>query len=226
MIGLTLFPSLYSKEGTFHACNESALCRWLARPTEYPDKHAAKRWGAFRSQNGRRRKEDIAEIFAVVLDVDDAPVATQEQLADALGDLHAVMFSTYSATPRLPRWRGGPFAFSEMGGAAFDVAAALKRFPEEHRIEAPTPRIKSTSRYARAALASAVAEVRSAQRGARNATLNRAAFPIARFVQTGELAEETVIAALVAAAISTGMPRREALYTVRRSIRERARRSA
>lgn len=272
---LTVFESLFATHGEFlPRATSSSLVRWLSKPTEHANKDRAKRWGAFRSVDGRRRGEDIIEANALVFDIDrDAPPL--DVLVDALADVHAFIASTWSATELAPRWRvvvfvsrpivteefsrvqrggielleraaevdraaldvghlwsspamqpGGFFACRETQGALLDVDAALDRFPPEQRIEAEAPAVRSASRYARGALASAIGEITNAAHGERNHTLNRAAFPLGRFVASGELDEAEVIEALVAAARAIGLTERESRYCVRRALRQKIARSA
>jgi hypothetical protein len=101
--GITHYPSLYAPAGVFRPCTPAALCRWLSRPKVYATKTDAGRWGAFYSHGGRRRREDIVRLHALVYDV-DAPIAL-DLLGRELRDLHTLTSSTWSATREAPRWR-------------------------------------------------------------------------------------------------------------------------
>ena len=62
-----------------------------------------------------------------------------------------------------------------------------------------------TNRYAAAALRAETELVRAALPGARNRTLNRAAFNLGQLVGAGMLPRETVEAALAEAAVAAGL---------------------
>lgn len=90
--------------------------------------------------------------------------------------------------------------------------------PPERR--APTPLVErdralgTSSSWARAALEGELAQVRAAQEGQRNATLNRAAFCLGQVVAGGALDKNEVEGLLVDAGLSTGLGEREARLTV------------
>jgi putative DNA primase/helicase len=70
------------------------------------------------------------------------------------------------------------------------------------------------SRYAETALRNEVDAVRSATVGARNDSLNRSAYSLARFIESGELRASDVAHALVYAARAAGLSEQEARRTV------------
>jgi putative DNA primase/helicase len=92
------------------------------------------------------------------------------------------------------------------------------------------------SAYAKAVLNGELARVRSARQSTRNTTLNKAAYAIGRLAGAGALDQATVERELLDAALSTGLPEKEALGTIRsgmkagiakpRQMPERARRAA
>ncbi len=71
-----------------------------------------------------------------------------------------------------------------------------------------------TSRYGKSALASACSEIRSAQVGSRNETLNRESFSIYQLVAGGEIAPEDADRELTSAAVSTGLTDHEIHLTL------------
>lgn len=75
-------------------------------------------------------------------------------------------------------------------------------------------------RYAEAALAGEVGEIRTAPVGTRNDRLNAAAHSLGkRFVRSGELPPEKVAGALLAAALANGLPELEARRTIASGLR-------
>lgn len=120
---------------------------------------------------------------------------------------------------------GGDFRFSVGRGSPVNVEGALAATEPPPRPAPSSVRpLSNASRYAQAALASAVREVTEAPAGTRNPTLVRAAFKIARFVQSGELGEGETFDAFLEAALAAGLSDREARSTIGRAFR--ARRSA
>ena len=91
------------------------------------------------------------------------------------------------------------------------------KWPVERRIVADSngkhPRANGSA-YARRAFEDEVAAVRAAPVGARNETLNRAAFNLGQLVAGGELEQAEVEAALMDAAKAAGLPEREARKTI------------
>jgi hypothetical protein len=71
------------------------------------------------------------------------------------------------------------------------------------------------NRYAEAAMDAEAKAVRFARMGERNETLNRAAFSLSRFVQTGELDASYVFELLLIAATRNGLGESEARATIR-----------
>ncbi len=80
------------------------------------------------------------------------------------------------------------------------------------------PRVRP---YVEAAVRRELEAVAGAIEGARNDTLNRAAFALARFVASGELRAADLEAGLVAAAAQAGLPEREARATIASALRSR-----
>jgi hypothetical protein len=76
--------------------------------------------------------------------------------------------------------------------------------------------------YAAAALKSAVQRVAAAGQGCRNAELNRAAYPLRRFIQEGALTSAETAYALAAAAAVAGLDQRETAATLRSALGWRA----
>jgi len=83
--------------------------------------------------------------------------------------------------------------------------------------------IPAAPRYVIGALEAEYASVAAAPVGARNDTLNRAAFALGRFIVEGSLDEVAMVEALLKAAHEAGLRRREALWTIRSGIRARKR---
>lgn len=79
------------------------------------------------------------------------------------------------------------------------------------------------SRYGLAALRREAAAVRRAVIGERNHRLNRAAFSLGMLAAGGEVDEDLVEAELLAAALATGLPEREARASIRSGLRAGAR---
>lgn len=78
---------------------------------------------------------------------------------------------------------------------------------------------ESTTPYGRAALDAEVAKVANAVKGCRNHELNASAFTIGQLVGGGEVDRSEAEAALLTAAISVGLPNREAEKTILSGIR-------
>ncbi len=91
----------------------------------------------------------------------------------------------------------------------------LKPAPPKPR---PVGEVKEGTKYAKGALRSAVEMIRTAVEGTRNDSLNRAAFPLHRFIEQGELDVDEVVEALLAAAEEAGLPQREAERTLRSAL--------
>lgn len=92
------------------------------------------------------------------------------------------------------------------------IAAALHRPKPEPYAPAEYDPDRDSS-YGRAVLEGECDAVRQAAPGARNATLNAAAFAVGRRVACGLIDAAQARGALIAAAIEAGLPRREALRT-------------
>jgi hypothetical protein len=75
--------------------------------------------------------------------------------------------------------------------------------------------------YFEAALRRAVEAMVRAGNGSRNATLNREAFSLARFIKDGSLSANDVVYALVRAAQIAGLPEREIAATIKSAFRAR-----
>ncbi|MFI6496434.1 bifunctional DNA primase/polymerase [Nonomuraea typhae] len=90
--------------------------------------------------------------------------------------------------------------------------------PKPIPARASTPMASTSDRsrsYVMAALEGEVQRVLDAAKGTRNDALNEAAFALGQFVGGGVLPENTVVAALHAAASCVGLPGREAEATIR-----------
>ena len=81
--------------------------------------------------------------------------------------------------------------------------------------QAIVDRLTKKRGYVDAAFENELNRVKAAAEGERNAALNRAAFSLGQLVAAGKLAEDTVVAALLAA---TALPHDEALTTIRSGI--------
>lgn len=77
------------------------------------------------------------------------------------------------------------------------------------------------SRYVQRAIEAECMALASTPEGARNHTLNRAAFALARFVASGEADPEPVVRALTYAAAEAGLPERRIAPTIRSAFRAR-----
>lgn len=98
----------------------------------------------------------------------------------------------------------------------------LEACREPERVSAVTPvvvPVNGTSEYAESAFKDEVREVSRAPAGARNNTLNRAAYSLAGFVATGELDGETVKNTLFEAAQAAGLTNQEAWRTIQSGYR-------
>lgn len=78
----------------------------------------------------------------------------------------------------------------------------------------PTPAGGSSTRYGLAALESELEQLRRAPVGARNHTLNRAAFCLGQLIAGGELAEAEVVESLRGGALALGLTAREIERTI------------
>lgn len=95
-------------------------------------------------------------------------------------------------------------------------------------IPAPKPRIslprtdfKGGSAYASAALRGAVQSVACAGQGSRNDTLNREAYSLARFIESGDLPASVIAKALAEAALAAGLTNGEIAKTLASALRAR-----
>jgi hypothetical protein len=82
----------------------------------------------------------------------------------------------------------------------------------------PAPLVRGGTPYGLAGLEAEVRRVADAPEGARNDTLNRAAFAAGQLVAGGELGAETAVAALEGAAAEAGLGSEEARATIRSGI--------
>jgi hypothetical protein len=89
---------------------------------------------------------------------------------------------------------------------------------EGARREQPAPYEPTANRYAAAAVRAEAALVRAAGVGARNRTLNRAAFNLGQLVKAGMVSRAEVEAELAAAAAEVGLHEREVAATLRSGI--------
>lgn len=87
------------------------------------------------------------------------------------------------------------------------IQELLKENTSRRNAEAPKG---DTTAYAKAALAGECKQLRETQEGGRNHATNRAAWNVSRFVAKGELNYDEARAAVVQAALSTGLGKREA----------------
>lgn len=122
---------------------------------------------------------------------------------------------------------GGAYEVIERlaGRATFDLAAA-RLLLDPPKLARPERRQDTADRpvsapYIRAALAAELGSVASAPEGSRNATLNRAAFAVGRFVADGLLDADAAESALLDAACHAGLPYGEAARTIRSAFNSR-----
>jgi len=106
------------------------------------------------------------------------------------------------------------------GGQPPQVPDWLARLIEPPRAEHastrdPIPIGDALDRWASAALRGEIERVRCAHEGARNHTLNRAAFALGQIAGSGALDTSAIEAHLLQAAVSTGLGEREAALTIR-----------
>jgi hypothetical protein len=96
-------------------------------------------------------------------------------------------------------------------------------WPGKRRIQ-PAPIIHTTKAraYVQAALEREVEAVATSAEGARNDTLNRSAYALARFVQSGQLEASAFVDALTAAASRTGLPETEIRRTLASALQGRS----
>lgn len=134
--------------------------------------------------------------------------------------------SVHHATRQPYRWLVAPWEVSPPVAPGF-LTEALQPPPEPPERASPPSDPAKRSAYAEAALHRATREVAAAVNGARNDTLNRAAFSLARFVHDGTLGTSDLRDALMAAARANGMAaddgHRAALLTIDSGLRARAR---
>ena len=106
----------------------------------------------------------------------------------------------------------GEFAECEAGV----LAKVLKpSAPATVRVDMTRPSAPAPTGYVETALAREVHAVRTAAEGARNDTLNKAAFSLGQLVAGGALTSERVTAELTSAATLAGLPEREIAATIR-----------
>src|SRR4051812_45285070 len=92
--------------------------------------------------------------------------------------------------------------------------------PSESHVATMTPAAPSSrSAWARRALEGETASVTASVEGARNATLNRAAFSLGQIVAGGDLDADEVKAVLLRSAVSVGLCEREATATIASGLR-------
>lgn len=119
------------------------------------------------------------------------------------------------ATGRRYRWRSAES--TEL--ALLPTWLWPRPLPRHDRDVLARHRPSGASAYGSAALSSEVEAVRRLVEGQRNDGLNRAAFCVGTLVAGGELAEEAVFEALLAAAIAVGLGETEARATIRSGLR-------
>ena len=115
---------------------------------------------------------------------------------------------------------GAPYAFRTVDGASLDVQRLLAAQPPTRTTTWSPARIGHASGYTRGALHSAARVVAVAAEGARNSTLNRETYSVARF---DDLDDGTIEAALLPAALAAGLPEREARRVIAGAIHARRR---
>lgn len=96
--------------------------------------------------------------------------------------------------------------------------------PPEPTTVAPRPLMERGRPYAVAALRRAVGQVATAQAGTRNDTLNRAAWSVARFIESGQLQPSEIADALAHAGRIAGLDRMEVRRTLASALAAGARR--
>jgi hypothetical protein len=96
-------PSLYQPQGRQLAVPWSVVAQRTEHPRRAPSKGALARIAFVDFRDGYRKLANVRQVHAVALDLDNGT-----ELADvvaALGDLFALVHSTFSATEEHPRWR-------------------------------------------------------------------------------------------------------------------------
>ncbi|MFN2506430.1 MAG: bifunctional DNA primase/polymerase [Acidimicrobiales bacterium] len=115
---------------------------------------------------------------------------------------------------------GGRYRWSERAGEMRPLplwlARPVRAAPDDVRA---TRRDAGGSRYGSAALADELDGVRRLTVGQRKDGLNRASYSLGRLVAGGELAADLVYEELLAAAVATGLPEREASRTINSGLR-------
>lgn len=128
------------------------------------------------------------------------------------------------------RTDGGSAIYWPAAGYEIICAAPPAEWPEwllTLAMPPPRPVFDSTrdipkgSRYAAAALRRAAESISKAGEGTRNHTLNREAFSMLRFAQTGELGADEIATALAQAALASGLMHHEIVPTLTSALRAR-----
>ncbi len=121
-------------------------------------------------------------------------------------------------------WDVSPFTFS--GGMWPPIVMPDELYallwPARHVTASSAPIRVHTTKYIDVALEREVTAVASATEGARNDTLNRAAYSLARFVRDGQLEAATYVSELTAAASRVGLPETEIRRTLASALQGRA----
>jgi len=76
----------------------------VREPARYATKESVPRWAPVVFADDCRRKANVIACFGVGLDVDSG-AAPRAAIEAAFGEYHAIVHSTWSSTPRAPRWR-------------------------------------------------------------------------------------------------------------------------
>lgn len=121
------------------------------------------------------------------------------------------------------RPRAGAYVFAAHDGDPLDVDALLTKAAHERAARLRESRrayvAPMGTRYAQGALRRECGELATTAAGARNHRLNRAAFSLARFVASGELAEHEVTSELAHAAHVAGLRGAEVARTIASGLR-------
>lgn len=116
---------------------------------------------------------------------------------------------------------GAPDTPRDLNGTIDRLYALARAKKEQHEHQREYDR---RVRYAEAALLKEAERVRSAPNGARNDALNRAAFSIGQFLESGLLTEDVIAETLAAAAEIAGLGAAEVRQTLRSGLRAGAQR--
>jgi hypothetical protein len=132
-VQLTLWPANYrARRGRRAVLTLGELAARCARPAVLADKRGAPGWAFSLGRDDRRRREDIEQLTAVVLDIDGAAPGSLERCGDALaaGGTVALLHTTHSHRAELERFRviialSRPVTLDEFAIIAPHAAAAV-----------------------------------------------------------------------------------------------------